>query len=40
MTINEAKEILATKDTSTKEKQAEFLAAMRLLAGNAFKKQN
>ena len=40
MTLQEAKEIVALKDTSTKDKRDLFLAALKILAANAFKRQN
>lgn len=40
MTIQQAKEIVAAKDTSTIEKRNEFLIALKILSGNAFVKQN
>lgn len=40
MTLEEAKEIVAAKDTSTIAKRNEFLIALKIVSGNAFVRQN
>jgi hypothetical protein len=40
MTLEQAKEIIAARDTSTKAKKDEFLIALKIVSGNAFVRQN
>lgn len=40
MSIEQAKQIIAEKDISTKEKRELFLEAVKTLSGNGLKRQN
>lgn len=40
MTLEQARATVAEKDISTKEKRDLFVEALKILAANAFKKQN
>lgn len=40
MTLQEARAIVALKDTSTADKRTEFLIALKIVSGNAFVRQN
>jgi len=40
MTIEQAKQIIASGDISTKEKKDEYLKALQMVSGNPFTRQN